>query len=112
MCGRSRPAVDILAEESRIDALEPLERRPTGDVDLKEVKTKFGARLSLKGNVNSIETMLQGTPADVEREVKVCVEAAAEGGGYILAVGDQIPYWTPEENIRMLVEAGRRYGRY
>ena len=112
MCGRSRPAVDIFANESDIDALEPLERHPTGDVDLREVKEKFGKRLSLKGNVNSIDTMLHGTPDDVEREVKECIEAAAEGGGYVLAVGDQIPYWAPEENIRMLVEAGRRYGNY
>jgi uroporphyrinogen decarboxylase len=112
MCGRSRPAVDIFANESDIDALEPLERQPTGDVDLREVKEKFGGRLSLKGNVNSIDTMLHGTPDDVEREVKDCIDSAAEGGGYILAVGDQIPYWAPEENIRMLVEAGRRYGKY
>ena len=112
MCGKSREAVDIFADETDLDALEPLEKLPTGNVDLREVKRKFGKRMSLKGNVNSIDTMLHGTPEDVERDVRECIEAAAEGGGYILAVGDQIPYWTPEENIRMLVDAGKRYGKY
>ncbi len=111
MCGKSRKALEVLAETD-LDAVEPLERSPTGDCDLAEVKRTFGKRFSLKGNVNSIETMLHGSPEDVEREAKRCLEVAAAGGGYILAVGDQTPYWTPPENISALVETARKWGRY
>jgi hypothetical protein len=111
MCGRSRAAIPILAEAG-VGGMDALECPPTGDVDLGEVKRLFGDRLSLRGNVNSITTMLRGTPEDVEREVIRCLEDAKAGGGFILGVGDQTPYWTPEENIRALVEAGRKYGRY
>jgi len=111
MCGRSRKALEILLETD-LDAVEPLERAPTGDCDLAEVKRLFGKRFSLKGNVNSIETMLNGSPEDVEREAKRCIESASAGGGYILAVGDQTPYWTPPENISALVESARKWGRY
>ena len=111
MCGRSREALDILAETD-LDAVEPLERPPTGNCDLAEVKRKFGKKFSLKGNVNSIEIMLRGGPEDVEREALRCIEAASEGGGYILGIGDQTPYWTSEENIFALVETARKWGRY
>lgn len=36
----------------------------------------------------------------------------SKGGGYILGVGDQTPYSTPEENLHAFVEAGRKYGKY
>ncbi|MFH0796506.1 MAG: uroporphyrinogen decarboxylase family protein [Candidatus Omnitrophota bacterium] len=111
MCGRSRHAIPILVEAG-INGMDALERPSTGDVDLGEVKRLFGNRISLRGNVNSIETMLQGKPKDVENEVLRCMQDAKRGGGFILGVGDQTPYWTPDENIVALVEAGRRYGTY
>ena len=110
MCGRSREAIPILVEAG-IDGMDALECPPTGNVDLAEVKERFGDRISLRGNVNSIDVMLHGTPADVERDVIRCMDAAKKGGGYILGVGDQTPYNTPDENIFALVEAGRGIDR-
>jgi len=110
MCGRSRDALPITAAMG-VDGFDALESPPTGDVDLAEVKQTFAGR-SLRGNVNSITVMLQGTPADVEADVKRCMDAAKEGGGFILGVGDQTPYDTPEENLIAFVEAGRKYGAY
>lgn len=109
MCGRSREAIPILVEAG-VDGMDALEGPPTGNVDLAEVKERFGDRISLRGNVNSIEVMLHGAPEDVERDVVRCMDAAKDGGGYILGVGDQTPYHTPDENIFAFVEAGRKYG--
>lgn len=111
MCGKSRAAIPILVEAG-VDGVDALECPPTGTVDLGEVKRLFGDKISLRGNVNSITVMLQGKPDDVERDVVRCMEDAKEGGGFILGVGDQTPYWTPDENIYAMVEAGRRYGNY
>jgi len=111
MCGRSRQAIPILVEAG-VGGMDALECPPTGDVDLGEVKRAFGDRISLRGNVNSIVTMLRGTPEDVEREVLRCMNDAKAGGGFILGVGDQTPYWTPEENLWAFVAAGRKYGAY
>ena len=111
MCGRSREAIPILVEAG-VDGMDALESPPTGNVDLGEVKRAFGDHISLRGNVNSITVMLRGGPGDVEREVARCMEDAKEGGGFILGVGDQTPYDTPDENICALVEAGRRLGKY
>ncbi len=111
MCGKSRKMLPITAEMG-VDGFDALEAPPTGDVDLAEVKKTFGDKISLRGNVNSITVMLNGSPEDVEKDVIRCMEAAKEGGGFILGVGDQTPYDTPEENIYAFVEAGRKYGRY
>jgi len=111
MCGKSRKMLPITAEMG-VDGFDALESPPTGDVDLAEVKRTFGGRISLRGNVNSITVMLNGSPQDVERDVLRCMESAKEGGGFILGVGDQTPYNTSEENLYAFVEAGRKYGRY
>jgi len=111
MCGKSRAALPITAEMG-VDGFDALECPPTGDVDLAEVKMKFGRKVSLRGNVNSIHVMLNGKPEDVEKDIIRCMASAKEGGGYILGVGDQTPYHTPEENLRAFVEYGKKYGKY
>ncbi len=111
MCGKSREALPITMEMG-VDSFDALESPPTGNVDLAEAKMVFGKQVSLRGNVNSITVMLQGNPAEVERDVIRCMEAAKEGGGFILGVGDQTPYDAPEENLIAFVEAGRKHGKY
>lgn len=112
VCGKSREVVEIVYNETDLDVIEPLERPPSGNVDLREIKEKFGDKLALKGNVNTFETMLRGTLEDVKREAKWCIDVAAEGGGFVLATGDQVPRDTPDENIFALVETAERYGKY
>jgi uroporphyrinogen-III decarboxylase len=111
MCGKSRQALPITAEMG-VDSFDALECAPTGDIDLAEVKRTYGAKFSLRGNINSIHIIGNGTVADVEREAVNCLNAAKAGGGYILAVGDQTPANTPEENLFAMVETGRRLGKY
>ena len=112
MCGKSREVLEMLASETDLDFIEPLERPPGGNVALAEVKKEFGSRFCLGGNVNTFETLARGSPSDVEAEVKTCIEAAAEGGGYILVSGDQPGSDTPDANLRAMVSAGHRYGSY
>lgn len=111
VCGKSRAIVDMVAETG-LNVIEPLERSPSGDVDLREVKEKYGRRMCLKGNVHTIETMLNGTERTVEQEVKRCIDDASEGGGYVLSTGDQVPHMTPEENFVAFIKAGRKWGKY
>ena len=111
-CGQERELVKICAEETDLDAINPLEVSPMGDCELAELKRCYGHRLALMGNVHTTEVMLRGTPDQVEAAVKKCIEDAGENGGFILSTGDQCGRDTPEENIRRFVEAGLKYGRY
>jgi uroporphyrinogen decarboxylase len=111
-CGRSRWLVEVLAEETDLDCMNPLEAPPMGDCDLAEIKARFGQRLSLAGNIHTSSVMYLGTPADVDRACREAIEAAGEGGGYVLMTGDQCGRDTPEENLFAFVEAAKRYGTY
>jgi len=111
MCGRSKAALPMLAD-SGIDLLEPLESPPGGDVQLAEVKRQYGDRFIIKGNVNTFQTLAQGTPEDVVAEARKVIADAGEGGGLILSTGDQVSGDTPEENFCALIETAREYGVY
>lgn len=91
----------------------PLLAPPQGDVaDLAEFRRCYGQRIGMKGNIDPFGVLLKGTPEQVDAEVKACIEAGALGGGFILGTQDSTLAGTPFENLRALVEAGRKYGRY
>ncbi len=59
VCGRSRKVVEMVAEETDVDVMEPLEEPPGGDVDIAEIKRRYGSKICLKGNINTFDFMLQ-----------------------------------------------------
>lgn len=111
-CGRERALVQMCAEETDLTFIDPLEPKPMGDCDLAEIKRSFGDRLVLKGNLHTTNVMLRGTPDIVARAAREAIDAAGEGGGFILSTGDQCGRDTPDENIRAFIETARTYGKY
>jgi uroporphyrinogen decarboxylase len=111
-CGPERGLAEICARETKLDCINPVEPPPFGDCDLLELKETVGDRLSIMGNLPTMTLMYRGTPEDVVNESRRAIEAAGEGGGFILSTGDQCPRDTPEANLRAMVKVSRRYGRY
>jgi uroporphyrinogen decarboxylase len=111
-CGKERKLAEILANETDLDCINPLEAPPQGDCDLAEVKRSLGGRLALFGNIPTTSVMLFGTPDDVERAARQAIDDAAVGGGFILSTGDQCGRDTPDANMFKLVEVAKTYGRY
>jgi uroporphyrinogen decarboxylase len=112
VCGRSRKVVEMVAEESDVDIIEPLEEPPGGDVDIAEIKRRYGEKICLKGNINTFDFMLNATPAQVEEKAKRLIDECAVGGGFVLSTGDQCGRDTPDANLFKLAEVARTYGRY
>lgn len=106
---------DVLADlaECGADCVCPFERPPGGDItDVAEVSRAIGDRVTMNGNVHTVETLIRGTPADVVREVEEIFAGWGRGGRrLILGTGDQVGAETPEENIAAMIDAGRRIGR-
>jgi len=79
--------------------------------DLGEAKRAVGDRVRIMGNVKPSETMLQGTPADVRREVRECAAKAWDSPkGYIVASGCSLPTETPFANIQAMMAAVAEIG--
>ncbi len=99
------------------DRLEYLLDLPKGKVvfhcektDVFKAKQVIGRHLCIQGGVPP--TILQtGSPQDVEAHCKRLIETVGKGGGFILSAGSVIDYATPA-NIRAMVDAVKKYGRY
>jgi len=111
-CGPEKELVRIMAEETSLTVIDPLETPPMGDCDLAELKRLYGDRIVLKGNLHTTDVMLRGSVEDVIRASRKAIDDAADGGRYILSTGDQCGRDTPDENILAMIETARTYGRY
>jgi uroporphyrinogen decarboxylase len=111
-CGPERELVRIMAEETELTVIDPLEPPPMGDCDLAELKRLYGDMIVLKGNLHTTDVMLRGTPEIVVEASRRAIDDAAEGGRFILSTGDQCGRDTPDENLRAMIETARTYGRY
>lgn len=111
-CGREMEVMEMCAEETELDSINPLQPPPMGDCDLATCKTRFGKRFCLKGNVGVTNPMLLDSPEEVEKDVLRCLNAAKKGGGYILFTEEGLGANTPFENIRRFIEVGKREGVY
>jgi len=91
------------------DGLNPLEPKA---MDIKEIKRKYGSRISLLGNIDLIYTLTRGTPDEVRAEVRQRIHDLASGGGYAVASANSLPEYVPLANFNALREATFEYGKY
>lgn len=103
-CGRIGDRLELIAatDTSGIDTLDP---SPLGDVNLANAKSRIGDRLFIKGNIDPVNVLLQGTPSRVTEVATQCLQIAARDGGYILSSACSVPPHTPPENILRLKAA-------
>ena len=106
--GNLYPILDDIIETG-ISALHPIE---PGVMDLKTVKEKYGSKICLIGNVDCKYVLPFGDEGHVRRDVRRCIDSAAQGGGFILASSNSLHANVKVENIYVMVEEARRYGKY
>lgn len=78
-------------------------------VDLAYAKQTIGGRTCLLGNVDTVSTLLLGTPDKVRQDSEKCIADAAEGGGYMLGSGCMVPRTTSLENMQALVDVAHSH---
>jgi uroporphyrinogen decarboxylase len=111
-CGPEKELVKMMAEETALTVIDPLEIPPMGDCNLAELKQRYGDKIVLKGNLHTTDVMLRGSVDIVAAAARQAIDDAARGGRFILSTGDQCGRDTPDENLHALVEVARTYGKY
>lgn len=91
------------------DGLHPIE---PGAMDLADVKNRYGTKIYLRGNVDCIHVLPYGSEQDVRKDVRRCIDAAAKGGGFILAESNSMHSNVKTENILTMIDEARKYGVY
>lgn len=81
-------------------------------IDRFAAKRAAQGRTTLIGTVDPSAVMTHGTPDDVRAAARSDLEILAPGGGFVLSPGCALPYHTPDENMRALVEVARTEGWY
>ena len=89
------------------DSLNPIERK--AHMDLKQLKDKYNNKICLIGNVDSTNTLVNGSKKDVEEEVLKCINDAGREGAFILASDHSLRDEMPIENILAMNVARNRF---
>ncbi len=95
VCGNCSDRLELFAR-SGVDAYHF-----EWQVDSKEAVRRIGDKVSLVGNINNPQALLQGTPEDVYRQARYAIEA----GVHIVGPECAIPLSTPLDNLRAIVAA-------
>lgn len=103
-CGSIGDRIDLIAAAG-YDGVDTMDPPPLGDTDLETVKREYGDRLFLKGNIDPVNIILNGSPREVYDKASECIESAAAGGGYILSSACSVAPAAPPENIIQMHQA-------
>jgi len=111
--GRVKRALSSL-KEMGVDAVDPLEPPPDGDIELSEARRILGSEVTLIGNIE--ERLFEvGSKRDIERAVKKAIEEGSIDGSFVLCP-TAMPLTTPlsrraQENIIVYIDCGLKYGK-
>jgi len=79
--------------------------------NLKKAKDVLKGHTCIMGGVP--HSLLQtGTPNDVDKFCKELIETVGKGGGFILSPNTGVTNEAKPENVKAMVEAAKKYGRY
>ena len=98
-----------------VDAIDPCEGPPDGDIELSDVKKQIGGTICIFGNIQ-LKLLEGGSADDIITEVKKCMDAAKAGGKFVImptAAPINIPLSKrTEENYITFIDAALKYGQY
>ena len=106
--GRIDAAMDMLIEMG-VDCITPMD--PSG-VDYRDYKKRYGSSVGLLGNIDIGWPLVNGTPEDVDRDVKEHMDVLKPGGRWVAATSHSVVNYIPHENLIAMISAFHRYGRY
>lgn len=106
--GNTRKLLDTLVGTG-VNALHGIQ--PSVGMDIKRLKEMVGDRVALFGAIEA-ETLINGMPEDVEREVEYCLKHGAPGGGFVLTTSNSVQVGTKYENYMTMLRVAREKGIY
>lgn len=111
-CGSIDDRLELM-RESNTSGLECLDPVPVGNVDLDNAFERIGNDLFIKGNIDSVNSLLHGDDEKAEADVHQIIETGkTKGKGFILSTACSIAPKVTEERLLMLSRLVEKYGHY
>jgi len=111
-CGSIGDRLELM-RESNTSGLECLDPLPVGNVDLENAFDRIGNDLFIKGNIDSVNSLLFADDEKAEADVRQIIETGkTKGKGFILSTACSIAPLVTKERILMLSQMVEKYGQY
>jgi MtaA/CmuA family methyltransferase len=110
-CGNIDDRLELIAD-SDASGIECLDPPPIGNVDLADAKKRLSKKCFIKGNIDSVNMLLNKSQQEVLKDAKERIEIGKEGSGFILSTACSIAPKVPKENVEVLYEAVEEFGKY
>ena len=110
-CGHIGDRLELM-QKSGASGLECLDPEPVGNVDLKDAFNRIGDSMFIKGNIDSVNTLLYADENKARADVLKILETGKQGNGFILSTACSIAPMVCSDRILMLRELTDRFGLY
>ncbi len=108
-CGAISDRLELIFDAG-VSGIECLDPPPLGNVELADAKKRTRGRGFIKGNIDSVNTLLHGTKEAILEDARNRISIGKEGGGFILSTACSVAPHVRRENLQLLREAIERWG--
>lgn len=108
-CGAVKDRLELMFE-SGVSGIECLDPPPLGDIELEEAKKRTRGRGFIKGNMDSVNTLLKADRGAILADARKRIQTGKENGGFIFSTACSVAPLVPHENMVLLREAVERWG--
>lgn len=110
-CGHIDDRLELM-RESGASGLECLDPEPVGNVDLSNAFERIGESMFIKGNIDSVNTLLYANDVKAYEDIKKIIETGKRGKGFILSTACSIAPKVPPSRIELLHKMVLEFGNY
>ncbi len=110
-CGHINDRLEMMAE-SGVTGLECLDPEPIGNVALDDAFDRIGDQIFIKGNVDSVNTLLNGDDEKIYRDISERIKIGMQNKGFILSTACSIAPKVKKENVQILSKIVHEIGIY
>ena len=110
-CGSIGDRLELIIDIG-FTGLECLDPPPLGNVELDDAVRRIGQHTSIKGNIDPVNVLMNGSPAKVRKDAIRRLETGMKSAGFILSTACSIAPDTPAKNLDELFKVVEKYGYY
>jgi len=110
-CGHIDDRLELM-QQSGASGLECLDPEPVGNVDLQDAFNRIGDKMFIKGNIDSIYSLLYADDAKAKNDVLKIIETGKNGKGFILSTACSIAPMVTSERLHILSKLAESAGKY
>ncbi|MGA3243948.1 MAG: uroporphyrinogen decarboxylase family protein [Bacteroidota bacterium] len=108
-CGAVSDRLELMFDAG-VSGIECLDPPPLGNVELDDAKKRTKGRGFIKGNIDSVNTLLNGSKEEILSDARRRIEVGREGGGFILSTACSVAPGVEREKLLLLREAVEKWG--